>query len=214
MASGAKTVVVGIGALAVGGLLGGVIGAFLGLRLAGPAPEAWPLIPSQAEDPTVAPRGRDGQAARPDDSEAGLLRAIDELTAEVRGLRAAFEQPTSARTSPEGGTPELERLAELLEVLTTSLKTQPRAGTGPGYQGSPLVVPRGEPRRDRIADVAELPQEARSRDLRFLTYQQVLDRFGHPDEVTQNGVWLYFDPATEKISVEFRFVNGLVTNVY
>ena len=209
MASGTKLAVVGIGALFIGALVGGVIGASF----------ATPVITARPAEATGARPVTPGAAAQTGlPSDARLLLALDDLATEVGGLREAFEQrastPASTRTSPGGGTPELERLAELLEVLATSLKTLPRAGTGPGFQGAPLVVPRGEPRRDRLADVAELPQEDRSRDLRFLTYQQVLDRFGHPDEVTQNGVWLYFDPDTEKISLEFRFHDGLVTNVY
>lgn len=197
----ANKTAIAIGALLVGGVVGGVIGSALVTRDAGTGASAGVAHPRAGTEP----------------EDTATLEALQTLTDEVRGLRADLAQraggPVAERTTPEGGTPELERLAELLDVLATNLKTRPRAGTSPGFQGTPLLVPQGAPRRDRLADVADLPEEERSRAHRFLTYQQVLDRFGAPDHVTGDGIWVYNDPLT-RVEVHFHFQDGLVTNVY
>lgn len=209
MASGAKTAVVGIGALFIGALVGGVVGAAFG------RPVLDGLSGGEAPSTVGAAETGAGVAARPGGPADGaeLLRALGALTEEVRGMRTDLEARSGERTAPGGGTPELERLAELLDVLATNLKNSARPGTAPGYQGAPLLLPPGEPHRNRLADLGDLPEDERGKANRFLTYQQVLDRFGAPDHVTRDGIWLYVDPLSD-VEIQFHFKDGLVTNVY
>ena len=212
MASGTKTAGIAIGALFIGALVGGVLGTALG------RPVIDSLTGASAPVQSPPPGGRAEGAARPGSLGAGgdgaaSLLALGDLTAEVRGMREDLNDEPSRRTSPEGGTPELERLAELLDLLASNLKNSPRAGTSPGYQGAPLVTRAGEPNRNRLADLADTPEEERSAPIRFLTYQQVLDRFGTPDQVSNEGVWMFEDPLS-RVELYFFFKDGLLMNVY
>jgi len=213
---------VGIGALFAGAVLGAVLGVRLGPRFGGPAGARGPGAPGAegaagADGATSAdaatPEGPAAARPQPADAGSALVRALGELTGEVHQLREELRTRPAGRSPVDGGSEEQDRLVHLLDVLTSNLETATRTGTGPGYHGSPLLLPTGEALRNRLADEADLSEQERSRNNRFLTYQQVLDRYGPPDQVSDAGIWIYKDPLTG-VELNFHFKDGLVTNVY
>ena len=51
-------------------------------------------------------------------------------------------------------------------------------------------------------------------DVEFMTYQQVLNQFGRPDEVSSN-TWLYhLETADRDQTITFKFTDGYLTNIY
>ena len=60
--------------------------------------------------------------------------------------------------------------------------------------------------------LARVDESARSSKLRFSTYQQVLDRFGPPDDVYEDGSWYYEVPPSDNLS--FKWFDGMLIHVY
>ena len=192
---------IGIAALFLGGLAGGVLGAAL-FRSA-------PAEPRSAT-PAAAP------AAGPAVGDDALALAIRDLRLEIRDLRAALTEPRpdSART-PAGAAPagpDQERLVAALEALARALSPGARPGSTGTGRSAPLIVPRGPPRHDLLRDVRAMDEEQRGRTYRFLTYQEVLDRFGRPDQVYRGGQWMYEDPDSGD-EITFYFEDGLLLNI-
>lgn len=186
-------------------LLGGLAGGLLGSLLAQPAPA-----------PAIAPASSGASAPL----DPALARAIQELAREVRllGSSSAAAAPEPGRT-PVGGEPAESHdsgdLIAALDRLTRALQaSQSRASPG-GIGITPLILPAGGKRLDALATLARRDWEVNSREHRFWTYQQVLDRYGPPDEVTGDGKWLYTLALAEgERSLTFVFVDGYVANVY
>jgi hypothetical protein len=197
------TVVIGIAALFAGGLLGGLIGA---TWRAEPPPAAGNATPRAA-----VPAGEVSGTG-----DATLKVALAGLTREVRRLREALdgrsgEERTSVEPAASGEVDE--RLVSALESLARALSSGRRPGSGASRPAAPLIVPVAPPRRDLLRGLAARESEERSHDHRFLTYQEVLDRFGKPDYVWAGGRWVYEDPDTGE-NLEFKFEDGLLIAIY
>jgi len=192
----------GVGALFVGGLLGGLLGSALFSRDATPGP-----VGSASERVVVA-------------SDPQLREAIEALTRELRraGVATPADGERRAPANGEGTAPAAQQdfgaVIASLDRLTQALG-QARGGAGGGGIGiSPLVLPSAGSRADALAGLAGRSAEDLSREYRFLTYQQVLDRFGRPDEVSANS-WLYRFGSGEALQVfTFKFSDGYLTNLY
>jgi hypothetical protein len=189
------------GALFLGGLFGGVLGSALFRAPAAPA--------SGASPGDGAPR-----------SDEGLRAAIEALTVEVRraNVVAPVDDDLRAPVDGEGTVPAGEQdfgaVVAALDRLTQALG-QARGGVAGGGIGiSPLVVPGPGSRGDALARLVGRSAEELAVEHRFLTYQQVLDRFGRPDEVS-NGSWLYRTGSGDQREVfTFQFVDGYLMNIW
>lgn len=191
----------GAGALFLGGLIGGWIGSAM-FRA--------PTAPASAASPG------DG-APRSDDA---LRAAIEALTAEMRraslvtpvddGLR----EPVNGEGAPPAAAQDFGAVVAALDRLTQALG-QARGGVAGGGIGiSPLVVPGPGSRKDALARLVGRSAEELALEHRFLTYQQVLDRFGRPDEVSADS-WSYrLDSGAESNDFTFVFVDGYLMNIW
>ncbi len=200
MDSRPATVVLALLALLFGGVAGGVLGVAL-------------LQPSPAEAPrTAAP-------AAVAELDPALAKAIEELAREVRllgGPAPTADAPERTPVGHEGAESfDPKELIAALDRLTQALKAaQGRASPG-GIGITPLILPSGGKRLDALESLSGRGWQELSRDHRFWTYQQVLDRYGPPDEVNGSGQWLYMLPLADgERSLTFTFVQGYVANVY
>jgi hypothetical protein len=192
----------GLGVLFLGGLTGGLLGtALLG----------------------KTPSERTPEAARPDaasdGSERDLARAIDELAQRVRALgETPAEQPRDDRqpvAEPDATDGSAEnRLSAALDRLSTALElAQGRASPG-GIGITPLALPPPGSKLGALDTLAGRGWEEISREYRFLTFQQVLDRFGRPDRV-ENDSWIYLlQNGDGEKSFTFKFSQGYLMNIY
>jgi len=191
----------GLVALFFGGVVGGVVGSILVAR------------PSTAGGDAAATPGASAEGVDP-----ALVRTIEELVDEVRRLRTAPESRTPPERRPVAGEgkPELdeERIVAALDRLTLALQVaQGRASPG-GIGITPLVLPAPGSRRGALEELLGRDWEEISREYRFWTFQQVLDRFGRPDEVSDDR-WLYLVPHGEGEEVfTFQFSQGYLMNIY
>jgi hypothetical protein len=148
------------------------------------------------------------------------------LVQEVRDLRETLmtrESVPERRQVPETKnepapaldelTVQLERLVKQLEsaalrpgaVHTPRIPLQVPPG-GVGFESPPWAPDFGD-RESREAWRCQV-----ARDFRFLTYQEVLSRYGNPDYVSYNEghlYWRYENEETEQ-DFEFAFVDGFV----
>ena len=191
----------GLGALFVGGLLGGAL-ASLFLRPDAPVPLA----------------GLEPAAAARDDS--AIVRALEVLTEEVRHLQVRRETSAPADRAPVGPTHPANGgsvdLLAAIDRLSQALARAPARIAG-ASEKPPLVAPAGSGYRQSLANAMEGRDcEELSRELRFLTYQQVLERFGAPDEARNDGSFGYVVQGAggEEVEVTFKFVDGYLFNVY
>lgn len=195
MANSSTLVAAGIGL--VFGLAGGAVGTLL----RGP--------PRDAAIDTSRPSASAAQ-------DPALRVAIEELTREVRALHETLGNRLEAPTREVASTSapvDLDRLAAAIERLTTSSGALSGATGSTARHAAPLVGtdrPRNAPRLRELLQDADY--EVRSRKHRFLTYQQVLDQFGAPDDIFENGKW-YYDLA-EGGALEFQFYDGMLTHIY
>jgi hypothetical protein len=198
-------IALGTGALFLGGLLGGIV-------------VAWMVSRSVPAGGSVAGTSV-GQAEL-----AGVLRElVDEVArlGRVETLVRASEREPAAGEPPGtslGGGDEAARVVAALDRLTEALASAPaRAATGAGGGNAPLVMPPAGSRKDALAALVGREWDQLSREHRFWTFQQVLDRYGPPDEVTNGGQWLYHYPDNKGASYQtfsFQFADGYLTNIY
>jgi hypothetical protein len=188
------------GALFLGGLFGGVLGSALFRAPAAPA--------SGASPGDGAPR-----------SDEGLRAAIEALTVEVRraNVVAPVDDDLRAPVDGEGTAPAVEQdfgaVVAALDRLTQALG-QARGGVAGGGIGiSPLVVPGPGSRKDALARLVGRSPDELGLEYRFMTYQQVLDRFGRPDSVSADS-WHYELGDPEQTDFTFQFVDGYLMNLW
>ncbi len=178
------------------GFAGGVAGAmFLG---AGP--------PATSREPPSS------IASAPQDP--ALRVALDELTREIRALHESLgnrlESPTR-QAAPTSAPVDLDRLTAAFDRLATSSGALGAPASG-AARYAPLIGTDRPPNLPRLRELQQVDSDVRSRTHRFLTYQQVLDQFGAPDEIYENGKW-YYDLA-ESGGLEFQFFDGMLIHVY
>jgi len=195
-------VLLGFVTLFLGGVVGGVLGsALLGRGAAQPAP----ITAVPGTGPAIV------------DTE--LARALQELSDEVRRMRSTSPAPDAGERRPvteEGEAPALdeERIVTALERLTLALQAaQGRAAPG-GIGITPLVLPAPGSRQGALLELVGRDWEENSKEYRFWTFQQVLDRFGRPDEVSDDR-WLYRIETREgEEFFSFQFSQGYLMNIY
>jgi hypothetical protein len=145
-----------------------------------------------------------------------LRIAVEELTREVRALHESLGNRLEAPTREVASTNapvDLDRLVAAIETLSTSPGVLSGATGSAARHAAPLVGtdrPRNVPRLREL--LQEIDVEARSRKHRFLTYQQVLDQFGAPDNVYENGTWHY--DLAEAGALEFQFFDGMLIQIF
>lgn len=191
----------GLGALFVGGLLGGLLGTVFFAR--GSVPEG---------------AGATGERVEVQ-SDPRLLAAIEELTRELRVRAAdapaagggAREAVRAGENAPAG---DFGALAAALDRLTQALEQARGGAAGGGIGITPLVVPRGGARTEALARLAGRSAEDLAGELRFLTYQQVLDRFGAPTNVTADGWYYTLGAGDAAVTFTFQFRDGFLINVW
>jgi hypothetical protein len=155
------------------------------------------------------------------DSKA-IVDAIDAVRAELVRMRERLDANSSPAARPDrtdtrssataDGTTELHKATETLEKAADSLRS---AIAGFGGGSAPLVTPRSVDPRVWV-DLDHQKFAENTKTYMLWNYQQVLDRFGPPDQFGEdNGAgrtyWLYHHG--EKSSTFFRFTNGLVSAV-
>jgi hypothetical protein len=203
MESRPAIVLLGLAALFLGGLTGGVLGSMLlGKARAERAPQT--ASPDPANEAT----------------ERELARAIEELALRIRALGEpstddnplSDRQPVSDPTTDDASAEE--RLAAALDRLSTALElAQGRAAPG-GIGITPLVLPPMGSKLAALEALAGRDWEEVSREYRFWTFQQVLDRFGRPDRIEQDR-WIYeLDLGDGVKAFSFQFSQGYLTNIY
>lgn len=188
-----------LAALFGGGLVGGLLA---GTLISKPTP-------NQLSQPASPPAASDQE----------LARAIAELAAEVRELR---QVPSDAAASerrpavePDGTAPqEGDRLVTALDRLSLALEqAQGRAAPG-GIGITPLVLPALGSKSGALDALFGRDWEEMSREYRFWTFQQVLDRFGRPDLI-ENDRWVYrLEGGDREATFTFHFSQGYLMNIY
>jgi hypothetical protein len=126
---------------------------------------------------------------------AELQRRLDErLAGPERAVAASDEAEIPTREPVGTQVPELERLASLIERLATVLAQQ-RAVGGPAPV--PRDLPVNHAALTTLHALARQDRDAARRSTMLLTAEELLARFGLPDEVGgsgDNGVfWNYFN---------------------
>ena len=185
-----------------GGIVGGLLGAMLMARPQEPpaSQPAGPSSPATALDPELA-------------------HAIGELAAEVRDLRQTRGDPSARERKPAGetdGAPaqDPDRLVTALDRLSLALEqAQGRAAPG-GIGITPLVLPPLGSKSGAVDALVGRDWEEISREYRFWTFQQVLDRFGRPDMIDDER-WIYRSLGGESEAIfTFQFSQGYLMNIY
>jgi hypothetical protein len=148
-------------------------------------------------------------------SDPALLAAIEGLAREVRRLGS---EPARTERSPVGeparDPADQEDLIAALDRLSAALASAPGRGFPGGIGITPLVRPASK-RLDALTELLNREWDELSRENRFLTYQQVLDRFGSPDEVSGDGRWIYYvNAGEERQAFTFNFQDGFLVNIY
>ena len=198
-----RNLVLQLAALFCGGVAGGLLGGVLFSR-----PVTQPAESAAGPGPGPAAETVDPQ----------LAQAIAALANEVRRLRWAPAEAGGGERRPvgESGAPaqDGQRMVAALERLTRALElAQGRAAPG-GIGITPLVLPPAGSRQAALEGLVGRDWEEISREYRFWTFQQVLDRFGRPDEV-DNDRWLYKLQRGDSEEVfSFQFSQGYLMNIY
>jgi hypothetical protein len=155
------------------------------------------------------------------DSQA-IVDAIDAVRAELVRMQERLDASKSPAAQPDrtdlrstataDGTSELHKATETLEKAADSLRS---AIAGFGGGSAPLVTPRSvDPHVWVDFDHQRSAEDTKSYML--WNFQQVLDRFGPPDQFGQGNspgatYWVY--RHSEKKVTFFRFIDGLVAAV-
>ena len=201
MESKPALILFGLVTLFLGGVVGGVLGsALIGRAAVQPGPAA--------ATPLTAPTGADPE----------LVQAIEQLVDEVRRARNAPVEVGASERRPVGGAspPALDedRVVAALDRLTLALQAAQGRATPGGIGITPLVLPPPGSHRGALEALIGRDWEEISREYRFWTFQQVLDRFGRPDEVSDDR-WLYFVPHGDDEEIyTFQFSQGYLMNIY
>ena len=190
----------GTAALFVGGLLGGLLGSA--------------LFASRS-----TPTGGVGVAERVlTTTDESLSAAIEALTRElrVRDVPAVVDGGEREVVRADGTTAPTDfgEVVAAMDRLTRALERSPAGGATGGVGVTPLVLPGPGNRPDQLAQLVGRDWQELSREYRLWTYQQVLDRFGRPDEIS-SGAWLYrLVQGGQGHTFTFNFQDGYLTNVY
>ena len=191
--------------LFLGGLVlvcaGSAVGSLLTVAFLG-APEA------QASSAPPAP------ASVTVETEA-LRRAVEDLTRELRvaapTLRSEIpvEMPASLRIP--GSASDLLPGSEPPERLRSEGSTS-HAGLG---ALAATVHPPTPEQRDLMQELLGIEHAPRQKSHQFWTYQQVLERYGSPDEILGDASmsWFYKDPRTG-ITTQMKFCEGVLIAIY
>lgn len=188
---------------------------------------AW-TAPEQAPPPFSFHEELEGQRQGIDDLRRGLLdieRAIAELdTPRKRALLPIEAEPTRrpVAVDSESGD-EHGELREMLEGLGVRLASIEGAlESGMLDPGPPIHVVKGATPSPNWAALENLwrawkqDEEAAKASVRFLTYEEVLNRFGAPDRVGRKTMWTWFYERDRQQGppglVMFGFSNGYVVN--
>ena len=201
--------------LVVAALLGALAGAVAGALVAGRA--APTPSPQAAEAPR--PVTRPGQAVDVESLELLLATLVDE----VRGLRASLANTRQAAEPGEPGAAgdtgptkaTTEELTRALNALTRALQSGGGSAFGLGGRGLPVIdLPTRPSRFDLLEGRLAFEDEwERVRPFLLWNYQQVLDHFGSPTAVHQNGSWMYKEPdGSLEITLTFR--DGLLNGIW
>jgi hypothetical protein len=176
--------------------------AFRGGAAAAPAPDAG--SPSSATSAPVV--------------SAADRAALEELTREIRALRAALEEERRAvePAGVEGPAAGLETLRD--EVRELSKLLQQRAASGAGDVRRELDLRSPGPRRAELFVRSEDvdTDEALERAHLLWTYERVLEAYGPPDWVRLNNgamSWTYVEPDTKR-ETRLEFCDGYVANAF
>lgn len=197
MAAWNTSTVVAAGIGLVFGLCGGVAGALIvGVQPSAPVPSA--SFTSTATPP----------------QDPALRDVLTDLTREVRTLHESLTTRLAEPTrSPAlaSAMPDVDRLVAALEAFAKNANASPATASTSGRNAPALILPT-RPRDERLLrELVQTEYVVRSRQYRFLTYQQVLDRFGRPDEVQSDGSW-YYD-LSESGELNFKFFDGMLVNI-
>ena len=197
MAAWNTSMVVAAGVGLMFGLCGGIAGAWI----------------AGAQPPAPAPNAA-LTSSTPPLADTALRDALTDLTHEVRALHESLTTRMAEPTrSPAlaSSTLDLERLVAALESFARVASESPPTSGATGRSAAPLILPTRPRDQGRLLELAQTDFETRSRQHRFLTYQQVLDRFGQPDDVYENGLWRYELPDSN--SLLFRFFDGMLIRI-
>ncbi len=167
-------------------------------------------------------------AEAPDPGVERLAIALERLTERTEGLAAASpwvrsEARDSAPTRQPAATNDrvdlrgAADLADAIRELTATMRSSPgNARATPSRFARPSVLPNAPvlPAFDSEDQESEF-----ERDLLLLAYQDIVDRFGLPDEISENQSgngtsWTYGDRRGGESEVCIHFVDGFVANVH
>jgi hypothetical protein len=139
---------------------------------------------------------------------AELSRLNDHL---LRGSQTPSSGSTERRREPDANSEVLGELRELTSVLKS---LSARMATSPGTSSFDLRPPALDAKRPPVPVTAPERQEDFERIHLFWTYQQVLDRYGRPDEIQprENAQsWWYRESGRV---IGFTFSQGFVISTY
>lgn len=126
---------------------------------------------------------------------------------------------SSRRTPADEGEPTVSELTELLARCTTLLERVERGTARSRLQELQLDPPNTS--RDALVqfDRSDDATQAFTRDHILWTYQQVLDKYGKPDQVYsgEQGVGWYYEvnhTSGGLVGITFQFMDGLLVGVY
>ena len=161
-----------------------------------------------------------------------LERRLDELAARIDQLasrssgpvresvsaNAAGSMPTDAGSKPEDLQSQIGRLERKIETMTSGLEAHGRMAVYPSAEQLRAARPsidRKEIARLSAAFVGD--RETGLAMVRFLTFDEILQRFGAPSTINAAGNWYYERPEGETLgpeTLELDFVNGYVVYVH
>jgi hypothetical protein len=206
--------------LAVAAIVGVVVGTALG---------AWMFRGSSASGPDPAGTVRAEVREENERLARSLERRIDELAVRIDQIASRSAAPlresvpaptTSAPTDgdpkPEDPSAELGRIEQKLEAMTNALEAHGRMAVYPSIEqlrSARKSIDRGEIARVSAAFVGD--RENGLAMVRFLTFDEILQRFGPPTTINAEGNWFYERREGETLgpeTLELDFVNGYVVS--
>ena len=146
-------------------------------------------------DPSAHGAGRSKATA------SGLAKAMPKLT----------QSRSQAGAAVDGAT--LAELNEAMNRLTQAVDAMRLAGIASRGEGAALVAPRTAPDPAELEAFTRADIRSQAKPYLLNTYQQVVDRFGMPDDVAFNEsaiTWIYRTKAGGV--VYFTFAGGLLAN--
>lgn len=167
------------------------------------------LLVVQREKPAV-PQPAPGEVGEVLRELAELQRRVDERLAGLERSAAATDSAAPPpREQVHASPPDIERLASLVERLTAVLAQQPVAGA---LAPVPRHLPVNHAALAELHALAQRDREAARRSTMLLTAEELLARYGLPDEVGSNGehgiYWKYcqFGPEDERKGGTFFYL--------